>query len=133
MVICGSPSGWSLIASAGSASAVGSALRPATYEAVAKESEANEPGIPWMNVYEVQGADALIIQEVFQDGDALGWHLGGTAANHFPKLSEIADIGPFFFFGDVPDDLVQAASGMNMGEVFATRAFGFSRSPSEIA
>ncbi len=83
-----------------------------------------------MGCYEVQGSDALIIQEAFQDGAALAGHLGGTAAQHFPKLSEIADFGPFFLCGNVPDDLVQAVAGMNMGAVVATRAFGFSRSPS---
>ncbi|MGI9556611.1 MAG: putative quinol monooxygenase [Solirubrobacterales bacterium] len=98
----------------------------ALYEAVAEQSKAEEPGIPWMNVYEVQGSDALIISEVFEDGAALGTHLGGTAAQHFPTLSEIADFGPFFVFGDVPDELAQAASGM--GATLATRAFGFTRS-----
>jgi quinol monooxygenase YgiN len=103
----------------------------AIYESVAQETKANEPGVPWMNCYEVQGSEALIIQEVFQDGAALGVHLAGTAAQFFPKLLEIADPGPFFFCGNVPDELVQVASGMNMGAIFATRVFGFSRSPSE--
>jgi len=98
------------------------------YESVARETEANEPGVPWMNCYEVQGSDALIIQEVFQDGAALGAHLAETAAKFFPRLLAIADPGPFFFCGNVPDEVVQAASGMNLGALFATRAFGFSRS-----
>lgn len=100
----------------------------AIYESVAEQSEANEPGIAWMDCYEVQGSDALIIQEVFEDGAALGQHLGGVAAEHFPELSQIADFGPFFLCGDVPDELAQVASGM--GAVVASRAFGFSRSPS---
>jgi quinol monooxygenase YgiN len=103
------------------------ALR-ATYESVARESEANEPGVPWMNCYEVQGSDAIIIQEVFQDGAALSMHLGKTAAQFFPGLLEIADPGPFFFCGNVPDEIVQAVAGMGLDATFATRAFGFSRS-----
>jgi quinol monooxygenase YgiN len=99
----------------------------ATYEKVAKESEANEPGVPWMNYYEVQGSDAIIIQEVFQDSAALGAHFAGTAAHFFPGLLEIADPGLFIFCGDVPDEMVQAAAGMGLNAVFGTRAFGFSR------
>jgi quinol monooxygenase YgiN len=105
----------------------------AIWEAVAQEVKANEPGVHRLDCYNVQGTEAVIIHEVFQDGAALGGHLGGTAAQFFPKLLAIADPGPYFFCGSVPDELVQAASGMNMGAVFATRAFGFSRSPSEIA
>jgi hypothetical protein len=35
----------------------------------------------------------------------------GTAAQHFPQLLEIAVPGPFFFCGDVPEQLKQAAIG----------------------
>ena len=101
----------------------------ATYENVARETEANEPGVPWMNCYEVQGSDSIIIQEIFQDGAALGMHLGQTAAQFFPGLLEIADPGPFFFCGNVPEEIVQATAGMGLDAVFATRIFGFSRSP----
>jgi quinol monooxygenase YgiN len=100
----------------------------AIYENVARETEANEPGVPWMNCYEVQGSDAIIIQEVFQDAAALGGHFGGTAAQFFPNLLKIADPGPFYFLGNVPDEIVQAAAGMGLDATFATRAFGFSRS-----
>ena len=100
----------------------------ATYEKVAQETEANEPGVPWMNCYEVQGSDAIIIQEVFQDGAALGMHFGKTAAQFFPGLMEIADPGHFFFCGNVPDEIVQAAGGMGLDATFATRVLGFSRS-----
>jgi quinol monooxygenase YgiN len=105
----------------------------AMYEVVVKEAKANEPGAYKFDVYEVQESEDLIIVDVFRDGAALGEHLGGTAAKFFPKLLEIADPGPFFFCGNVPDELVQVASGMNMGAIFGTRAVGFSRSPSEMA
>ena len=100
----------------------------AIYETVARETETNEPGVPWMNCYEVQGSDAIIIQEIFQDGAALGVHFGKTAAQFFPGLLEIADPGPFYFLGNVPDEIVQAAVGMGLDATFATRAFGFTRS-----
>ena len=43
------------------------------------------------------------------------------------ELLEIANPGPFYFCGDVPDEIVQAAAGMGLDATFAARAFGFSR------
>ncbi|MDH3207856.1 MAG: antibiotic biosynthesis monooxygenase [Gemmatimonadota bacterium] len=100
----------------------------AIYEQVREEMEANEPGALKMECYFADDAGEVIVHDVFADGKALGFHLGVTAAQHFPKLTEIAVPGPFFFCGDVPTDLRQAAEGMNMGAVFGTHAFGFSRS-----
>ena len=105
----------------------------ALYEVVVAEAQANEPGAYRFEVYQVQDSEDLLIVDVFRDGAALGEHLGGTAAKFFPKLSEIAVPGPFFFCGDVPEELVQVATGMNMGAIFGRRVFGFSRSPSEMA
>jgi len=51
----------------------------------------------------------------------------GTAAQHFSQLLEIAVPGPFLFCGDVPEELKQAAQGMNMGAEFGYHAFGFDR------
>jgi hypothetical protein len=81
-----------------------------------------------MECYFADEENAIIVHDVFKDGAALGFHLGGTAANHFPELLEIATPGPFFFCGDIPGELVQAAQGMNMGAEFGTHAFGFERS-----
>ena len=73
-------------------------------------------------------AEQVIVHDGFADTDAMGFHLGVTAARHFPKLAEIAIPGPFFFCGDVPAELRKAAEDMNMGAVFGTHAFGFARS-----
>ena len=100
----------------------------AIYENVARETEVNEPGVPWMNCYEVQGSDAIIIQEVFEDGAALGKHFANTASQFFPELLKIADPGSFYFLGDVPDEIVQAAAGMGLDATYASRIFGFTRS-----
>ena len=105
----------------------------AMYKEVVEEAEASEPGALRFDVYEVQDSEDLIIIDVFRDGTALGQHLGGTAAKYFPKLVELAVPGPFFFCGNVPDELKQAANGMNMGAIFATHTFGFTRTPSETA
>lgn len=105
----------------------------AMYEEVVETAMANEPGAYRFEVYEVQETGDLLVVDIFRDGAALGEHLGGTAAKFFPQLSEIAEPGPFFFCGNVPDELVQAANGMNMGAVFGKRVFGFSRTPSASA
>ena len=99
----------------------------AIYEDVFSEMEANEPDALKMVCYFAEESNAVIVHDVFKDGAALGLHLGGTAAHHFPKLSEIAVPGPFFFCGNVPAELKQAAEAMNMGAVFGTHAFGFTR------
>ncbi len=99
----------------------------AMYSEVLETAKATEEGTLRFDVFEVSETGDLLVVDVFRDGAALGAHLGGTAAEYFPKLSEIATPGPFFFCGDVPEELVQAANGMNMGAVFGTKAFGFRR------
>jgi hypothetical protein len=39
----------------------------------------------------------------------------------------IATPGPFFFFGDVPDDMRQHVEQMGLGGQFATHVAGFDR------
>jgi hypothetical protein len=38
----------------------------------------------------------------------MGFHLGTTAAAHFPRLLVIATPRPLFFMGDMPDKMKQA-------------------------
>jgi quinol monooxygenase YgiN len=102
----------------------------AIYEDVLREMKENEPEALKMECYFDDEADAIIVHDLFKDGAALGFHLGGTAAKHFPKLAQIAVPGPFYFCGDVPQELIQAAQGMKMGAEFSTHAFGFDRSRS---
>ena len=97
------------------------------YHDVFKEMDENEPGTLSMQYYFDEEQNALIVNDVFANGAALGAHLGGTAAQHFPKLSEIAVPGPFYFCGDIPEELKQAAIGMKMGAEFSSRISGFSR------
>ena len=100
----------------------------AMYKEVYKAMEENEPDSLKMECYFSDEENAIIVHDVFKDGNALGFHLMGTAAQHFPQLVEIATPGPFFFCGDVPEQLKQAAISMNMGAEFSTHAFGFDRS-----
>lgn len=100
----------------------------AMYKEVYSAMEENEPDSLKMECYFSDEESAIIVHDVFKDGEALGFHLMGTAAKHFPQLLEIAEPGPFFFCGDVPEQLKQAAIGMKMGAEFSTHAFGFERS-----
>ncbi|NET32922.1 MAG: hypothetical protein F6K19_13045 [Cyanothece sp. SIO1E1] len=97
------------------------------YAEVLKQMDENEPGTLMMQYYEDQQQGALVIHDVFANADAMGFHLGVTAAAHFPALVEIATPGPFFFAGEVPEELKQAAIGMNMGAEFSTKIGGFER------
>ena len=98
------------------------------YDNVFTEMNENEPGTLGMQYYYDEDQQALVVNDTFEDGAALGAHLGGTAAHHFPQLAQIAVPGPFFFCGDVPEELKQAAIGMDMGAEFSTKISGFSRS-----
>jgi len=97
------------------------------YTDVLEEVNKNEPGTLKMQCYFSEEENALLVHDLFADAGALGAHLGGTAAKHFPGLTEIAVPGPFMFCGDVPDEIKAAANGMNMGAIFATHSFGYDR------
>jgi len=97
------------------------------YAEVLKQMDENEPGTLMMQYYEDQQQGALVVHDVFANADAMGFHLGVTAAEHFPALVEIATPGPFFFAGEVPEELKQAAIGMNMRAEFSTKIGGFER------
>ena len=97
------------------------------YNEVFQQMQSNEPGTLMMQYYFDEEQQALIVHDLFANGDALGFHLGVTAAAHFPQLVQIATPGPFFFCGDVPEELKQAAIGMNMGAEFSSHVDGFAR------
>ncbi len=100
----------------------------AIYEDVYQAMRDNEPDSLKMECYFADEENAIIVHDLFKDAAAMGFHLGGTAAQHFPMLAEIAVPGPFFFCGDVPEELMKVAIDMNMGAEFGTHAFGFDRS-----
>lgn len=98
-----------------------------TYQAVGEALEANEPGLLEYKLAVSEKGDQIVIYEVFEDGDALAFHLSETAAAFFPQLVEFATPGPFIFRGDVPEHLRAAAYQMNMGAIFTTEWNGFER------
>ena len=97
------------------------------YKAVTDAMEQNEPGAEAVHVYVSEADNALYVRDEFVDADAMGFHLGTTAAAHFPDLLAIATPGPFFFLGDVPEEMKQATEQMQLGGQFATHAAGFDR------
>ena len=99
----------------------------ATYGAVGEILEANEPGLISYEIAVSETGNQIVIHEVFEDGDALAFHLSETAAQFFPQLVEFATPGPFIFRGDVPEELKAAAHGMNMGAIFTGDWEGFER------
>lgn len=99
----------------------------ATYGAVGEILEANEPGLITYEIAVSETGNQIVIHEVFEDGDALAFHLSETAAQFFPQLVEFATPGPFIFRGDVPEELKAAAYGMEMGAIFTGEWSGFER------
>ncbi len=98
------------------------------YEQVEKQMQENEPGALRVDCFFNEDTGELLVLDLFKDSDALGFHLGTTAAGHFPELLQIAQPGPFLFCGEVPEQLQQAALGMGLDATFAPKAFGFERS-----
>ncbi len=97
------------------------------YQAVTDGMKQNEPGAETVHVYVSEQDNAIYVRDEFTDADAMGFHLSTTAAAHFPDLLAIATPGPFFFLGDVPDEMKQATDQMQLGGQFATHAAGFDR------
>jgi hypothetical protein len=88
---------------------------------------ANEPGAEAVHIYVSEKDNAVYVRDEFKDAAAMGFHLSTTAAAHFPQLISIATPGPFFFFGDVPQELQEATEQMQLGGEFASHAAGFDR------
>ena len=100
------------------------------YKEVEKQMQETEPGALKVDCYYDEATGVLLVSDLFQDANALGFHLGTTAAGHFPALPQIAEPGPFLFCGNVPEQMQQAALGMGLNATFAPLAFGFDRSAS---
>ena len=99
----------------------------AIYEDVENQMKENEPGALKVDCYFDETKGELVVYDLFQDSEALGFHLGSTAAAHFPQLLQVAQPGPFLFMGDVPEQLQQAAIGMGLDATFAPKIFGFDK------
>lgn len=99
----------------------------AIYKEVTDAMQRNEPGAEAVHIYVSERENAVYVRDEFTDAAAMASHLSSTAAAHFPRLSAIATPGPFFFLGDVPEEMKQATEQMHLGGEFATHAAGFDR------
>ncbi|MDH3294857.1 MAG: antibiotic biosynthesis monooxygenase [Acidimicrobiia bacterium] len=99
----------------------------AIYADVTKAMEENEPGAQAVHVYRSEADNALYVRDEFADAGAVAFHLSETAAAHFPSLLAIATPGPFFFFGELPDELKQGTQQMGLGAEFSSHLAGFDR------
>ena len=97
------------------------------YKAVTDAMEQNEPGAETVHVSASEAENALYVRDEFQDAAAMGFHLGTTARDHFPQLLEVATPGSFFFLGDVPAEMKQAAEQMGLAAEFGSHVAGFDR------
>lgn len=97
------------------------------YRQVEKAMNENEPGALEVKCFFEESSRTLIVYDLFEDANALGFHLSTTAAGHFPDLLKVAAPGPFLFCGEVPENLQQAAIGMGLDATFAPMQFGFRR------
>ena len=98
------------------------------YKEVESQMQANEPGALEMQCYFDETAAKLVVIDTFADANAVGFHLGTTAAGHFESLLKIATPGEFLFCGEMPQEIKNAVIGMGLAATFAPRIFGFSRS-----
>ena len=87
----------------------------------------NEPDAQAGHVNVSDADNAVYVRDEFQDAGAMGFHLSTTAAAHFPQLLAVATPGPFFFLGEVPDEMKQATEQMQLGGEFAIHSAGFDR------
>ncbi len=99
----------------------------AIYRSVTDAMEQNEPGAEAVHVYVSEAENSLYVRDEFTDAAAVGFHLGTTAAGHFPELLAVATPGPFFFMGEVPEEMQQAASQMGLDAQVSSHAAGFDR------
>lgn len=97
------------------------------YNGVTEAMKANEPGALAVQIYVSAEENALYVRDEFADANALGFHLSETAGPHFPTLLEVATPGAFYFFGDVPAEMQQAAKGMGLAAEFGDHVVGFNR------
>ena len=99
----------------------------AIYNGVTQAMKENEPGALAVQVYVSVEENALYVRDDFADANALGFHLSETAGPHFPTLLEVASPGAFYFFGNVPVEMQQAAKSMGLAAEFADHVTGFNR------
>lgn len=99
----------------------------AIYRNVTQQMNETEPGALSVECFFDEVSRKLVVEDVFANAEAVGFHLGTTAGAHWPELIKVADPGEFLFCGDVPEEMQQAAKGMGLNATFAHKTYGFYR------
>ena len=99
----------------------------AIYAEVTAQMEANEPGAQEVQVHVSEQENRLYVRDEFVDADAVGFHLGTTAAGHFQDLLAIATPGTFYFLGEIPEEMKAAAAEMGLPAEYGGHVAGFAR------
>lgn len=97
------------------------------YGKVTAQMEANEPGAQEVQVHVSEEENRLYVRDEFADADAVGFHLGTTAAGHFQDLLAIATPGTFYFLGEIPDEMKAAAAEMGLPAEYGSHMADFAR------
>lgn len=95
------------------------------YDEVSKNMEENEPGALAMRYYKDEANGEITVYDLFEDANAVGFHLGTTAGAHFNDLLQIAVPGTFHFCGPIPEEMKQQITGMGLQAEFSEFAKGF--------
>ncbi|MGI9578360.1 MAG: putative quinol monooxygenase [Microthrixaceae bacterium] len=99
----------------------------AIYAEVTAQMEANEPGAQEVQVHFSERDNRLYVRDEFADAQAVGFHLGTTAAAHFQELLAIAAPGTFYFLGEIPEEMKDAAAEMGLPAEYGEHMTGFAR------
>lgn len=97
------------------------------YREVLEQMKSNEPEALEVQCYFDESSSSLVIMDLFANAEAVGFHLGTTAAGHFESLLKIAIPGEFLFCGNIPKEMKQAALSMGLKATFAPHISGFIR------
>ena len=97
------------------------------YTEVTNQMKSNEPDAMKVQCFFDESSSRLIILDVFANAEAVGFHLGTTAAGHFENLIAIAKPGEFLFCGEVHEEIKAAAIGMGLSATFSPAVLGFER------
>ncbi|MDC1068941.1 hypothetical protein OAQ99_07260 [Candidatus Kapabacteria bacterium] len=97
------------------------------YKEVSAQMKANEPDANRVECYFDSNLNKLVVIDFFKNAEAVGFHLGTTANNHFGSLLQIAKPGPFLFCGDIPEAIQTATKEMGLDATFAPHQFGFTK------
>jgi quinol monooxygenase YgiN len=107
---------------------VSGALEDLTYwwQRVGTEAHSLEQGLLRFETYQVQGEDALIIHEIFEDNAELKFHLSkGTAEKYKKDIDAVADPADYFFRGPVSWSIRTYSKFLHLPATYSSRGSSY--------